>query len=243
LYIYCYDTLNNNNCDTFWTITYSTGAVISGLNPSSTYYWQVEALNAAGATFADGGAWWKFSMSGTASTVTTGPSPTTTRTPTATSTPLTPVPSQTPTATPTPTLTPTPTSTRTSTWTPVTPLPSFTPTPTATMGGGPPTPTATSLAGFPGAFAKLNPVNAATRVPSTLTLSWGSSPGATLYIYCYDTLNNNNCDTFWTITYSTGAAVSGLNLNTTYYWQVEAVNAAGATFADGGVWWGFQVNP
>jgi hypothetical protein len=70
-------------------------------------------------------------------------------------------------------------------------------------------------------------------------LSWSSSSGANLYIYCYDTLNNNNCDSFWTVTYSTGVAISGLNPNAIYYWQVQAVNGAGATFADGGVWWNF----
>ena len=38
----------------------------------------------------------------------------------------------------------------------------------------------------PGAFNKTSPVDAATNQPTSLTLSWGTSAGATGYEYCYD---------------------------------------------------------
>jgi len=278
-YLYCYDTINNNACDTAWTLTYSTSAAISGLSATQIYYWQVEAIKSPSAIYADGGTWWDFTPSsnpippvatntpgksltpsatgGTSTptrTATLGPTPTATLTATPTSTPsvtLTATPSPTLqtltlTLTPTPTLTRTPTATaslvpthtNTGTFTPT-----YTPTPTfsATPGGGgiTPTSTGTNAAGAPGDFGKLNPAKGATGVSPALTLSWSPSSGATLYIYCYDTTNNNDCDTFWTVTYSTSATISGLGSTQTYYWQVEAIKSPTAIYADGGSWWSF----
>ncbi len=94
----------------------------------------------------------------------------------------------------------------------------------------------------PGAFTKLTPANGATGRLTTPTVTWQASSGATSYTVCADTSNDNVCDTAWV---SVGTATSvtwpGAELahNTTYYWQVRAVNAAGYTPADSTTWWSF----
>ncbi|MEJ5310436.1 MAG: choice-of-anchor Q domain-containing protein [Anaerolineae bacterium] len=92
----------------------------------------------------------------------------------------------------------------------------------------------------PGDFGKTSPISGATGVSTSLTLAWGASSGATSYEYCYDTSDNDTCDGSWASAgANTGAALSGLGNNTTYYWQVRAVNDGGTTEADGGTWWSF----
>jgi large repetitive protein len=59
-YEYCVDTTNDGSCDTEWTTTPTITASPSGLAPSTTYWWQVRALNATGTTEADSGTWWSF---------------------------------------------------------------------------------------------------------------------------------------------------------------------------------------
>jgi hypothetical protein len=64
------------------------------------------------------------------------------------------------------------------------------------------------------------------------------------YEYCYDTSNDTFCDTGWVSTSTArSASLSGLTPGTTYYWQVRANNAAGSTYANGGVWWSFTTRP
>jgi hypothetical protein len=96
-----------------------------------------------------------------------------------------------------------------------------------------------TAATLPAAFNKTSPANGSTSQPTSLTLSWAASSGATGYEYCLDAVNNSACDTGWT---STGAAtsvtVNGLAGGTKYYWQVRARNAAGPREANGG-WWVF----
>ena len=90
------------------------------------------------------------------------------------------------------------------------------------------------------AFSKTAPANGATSQPTSLTLSWGTSSDATSYEYCYDTGDNNACDTSWISTgTSTIIGLSGLTIDTTYYWQVKAINPGASTLADGGTWWNF----
>jgi hypothetical protein len=38
----------------------SKSAAIRGLSQATVYYWQVRAINSFGATYANGGAWWRF---------------------------------------------------------------------------------------------------------------------------------------------------------------------------------------
>jgi len=92
---------------------------------------------------------------------------------------------------------------------------------------------------LPGAFSKLNPANAATDQPGSLTLSWAASTNATSYEYCYGT--TNPCSNWADNGASTSKTLSGLTPETTYYWQVRAKNTTGNTLADGGTWWSFSV--
>jgi hypothetical protein len=93
----------------------------------------------------------------------------------------------------------------------------------------------------PGAFNKLTPPDTTTNVPvNNLSLSWSASSLATSYQYCYDTVNNNSCDTSWMSATALSAILNGLSYNTIYYWQVCAVNASGVTEADGGTWYDFK---
>ncbi len=98
-----------------------------------------------------------------------------------------------------------------------------------------------SSAALPGAFAKTSPTSGLTGQSTSPTLSWGASSGVTAYEYCYDTTNDNAC-TNW-VSNGTGVSktLSGLSLNTTYYWQVRAVNGAGTTYANGNAtaFWSF----
>ena len=76
---------------------------------------------------------------------------------------------------------------------------------------------------------------------TSLTLSWGGSSGATSYEYCYDDTDDGSC-TGWTSTgTSRSVGISGLAADTPYYWQVQANDAEGTTYADGGAtaFWSF----
>ena len=93
---------------------------------------------------------------------------------------------------------------------------------------------------LPNDFTKSGPANGAVEQSIHPTLSWGATsyPGA--YEYCLDSSNNNRCDTSWVSTgANTSVALAGLNINTTYYWQVRANNATGSTYANSNVWWAF----
>jgi hypothetical protein len=96
----------------------------------------------------------------------------------------------------------------------------------------------------PGLFSKITPDNRATDQSIHPLLNWKSSLGAIDYEYCFDTLDNNSCDTDWTGTYWLGtyeskAALQNLPSGTTFYWQVRANNTAGTTYANKGKWWSF----
>jgi hypothetical protein len=92
----------------------------------------------------------------------------------------------------------------------------------------------------PGAFAKSSPRNAAKNLATSVALAWGASTNASSYEYCYDTSNNNTCNGNWVSTGSARTATASLlSRNTSYYWQVRAVNGAGTTLANSGTWWKF----
>jgi len=168
----------------------------------------------------------------TASTLTSTPShaPTLTIAPTITSTQAyTSTPSYTPTLTTASTLTNTPAYTPTATQT--IPGATFTPSPTATTGGP------------PADFVKLSPPTGSTGNQSKVVLSWEDITGASYYLFCYDTVNNNICDTSWTTSYQDSATINNLSLGRTYYWQVVMVKPPDSYFADNGAWWNFTTMP
>jgi hypothetical protein len=220
-YLLCYDLVNNNQCDSAWTIVPATGTVIFGLQTPRTYYWQVQAIRAPSTVYADGGEWWSFSTG----SAPLPPSATASFTPLAASSVT---PTRTASATPTRTASPTPTRTAS----PTLPAPAASATFTAS-----PSPVVT------GDLYKLSPLNGVVGVPTALVMSWTAVSGALSYNYCVDLIQNNFCDTTWTNTAGTTALVTGMVPGTTYYWQVVAIKPPGALLADGGVWWSFTTTP
>jgi photosystem II stability/assembly factor-like uncharacterized protein len=212
-YLYCYDTINNNICDRFWSATYSTSASIDGLAPGQIYYWEVAAIKSSGASYLDNATWWNFSVIGGSPTLTAVPS-----------------------STVTPVVSPTTTSTPTATQTVVSPTPSLSSTPTPSAS---PTSTGTTPAG---SFGKIGPADQSTGLSSDVGLTWGSVSGALYYLYCVDTSNNGICNTYWLSSGSTNATVNGLTPGATYSWEVVAIKSNGSVYADGGLWWGFSVS-
>jgi hypothetical protein len=93
---------------------------------------------------------------------------------------------------------------------------------------------------FPGAFSKTAPTDGATGISLSTTLAWDSSSNASSYQYCYDLIDDDQCNRTWSITPTTFVEISNLGANTTYYWQVRAINAAGTTAADGASWGSFK---
>jgi hypothetical protein len=91
----------------------------------------------------------------------------------------------------------------------------------------------------PGDFTKTGPANGAEYLPTSLTLSWNSSPRAGWYYFCYYSNNSNDCSGEWPMTASFNVALNNLQRNTTYHWQVRAYGTTGTTYADGGTWWTF----
>jgi hypothetical protein len=102
----------------------------------------------------------------------------------------------------------------------------------------------------PGAFAKNAPADSAIGIAVNPTLNWGTSNGTISYEYCFDTTNDSTCNGSWVSAgTNTSTTLTGLSTNTTYYWQVRAVNSSGTTYANNtlpypppdstGIWWSF----
>ncbi|HOC41907.1 MAG TPA: SBBP repeat-containing protein [Thermoanaerobaculales bacterium] len=93
---------------------------------------------------------------------------------------------------------------------------------------------------LPGPFGKVAPADGASGQPTDPTLSWGTSAGATGYERCVDTVDDDACNASWvSVGNATSTLLGGLDQATTYFWQVQAVNAQGSTVADAGAWWHF----
>lgn len=220
-YLYCLDTLNNSACDNSWNLSSTTSVTVTGLVPGNTYYWEVVAVKPSEALFANGGQWWNFNVAGS------GP----------TGTPIPPTATQAIPATSTPSVTASMIATSTGTSTP-------TPTATQILPGASLTPSATATPGSPSSSVyKVSPISGSTGNPGSLSLNWGPVSGVNYYMYCYDKVNNNICDTIWTVTTQVNINISGLTPGATYYWQVLAVTPRGAVFADSGTWWNFSTSP
>ncbi len=91
---------------------------------------------------------------------------------------------------------------------------------------------------IPSAPDKMDPSTSTPDARLDLTLSWKPST-APSYEYCIDTSNDAVCDTGWVATSATSVSLANLFFETTYYWQVRAVNSFGSTEADDGSWWSF----
>jgi Zn-dependent metalloprotease len=88
----------------------------------------------------------------------------------------------------------------------------------------------------PNAFNKSFPSNGGSGIDLSTFLWWNSSLNAEYYEYCYDVINDNQCNRTWNTAPSFSVGISNLGTNTTYYWQVRAVNGAGITYADNQSW-------
>jgi len=102
----------------------------------------------------------------------------------------------------------------------------------------------TAAAGGPGSFSKDAPLNGASNLPTaTVALRWLPASGATSYEVCAGTAANS-CDampgnTWLNVGSARAYTLTNLQVGTTYHWQVRAINAGGATAANGGAWWAF----
>jgi uncharacterized repeat protein (TIGR01451 family) len=239
--------------------------MLTNLQPGTTYYWQVRAINSGGTTAADGGAWWAFT--------------------TRNATP----PAEFSKAAPMPWATGVPTATAVLSWFVSTGATAY----EVCVGSAPGlceasggwvnvgnttqwTPPALSAATTywwqvralgsglsvqadggqwwafttvsdpppaPGAFSKRAPVQGANGQPfSGLTLQWFDSSGASSYQVCLGT-QAGLCDvtgSWVNVGSGTSWAVNAaLQPATTYWWQVRALNGSGVAQANGGAWWYF----
>ena len=255
-YEYCYDTTNDNACSG-WTSNGASTSVGLSLTYGMTYYWHVRATNGFGTTYSNGAAtaFWSFTTGYSPGPFNkTSPSNGTTNQPVS----LTMTWDASTYAasyeycidTTNDNACSSWVSTGTSTSVPIGPLAYGT---TyywqvramngfgTTYANGAPTAFWSFAIGSPPAnFNKIGPSNGAVDQPLTLVLNWGSSTGASSYEYCYDTVDNHECDGVWVSTgLNTNAVVSGLSTGTAYFWQVRALNGFGSMYADGETWWSF----
>ena len=260
-YEYCYDTTNDSACTTSWVSTgTATSAAISGLSTSTRYYWQVRANNSFGTTYANGSFdayWWFDTGSLPLAFNKTSPTNGATNQPASltlswgTSSGATSYEycyDQTGDGACTTWL-----STGTTTSAGISGLAyggtyywqvrAVNDFGTIYANGSETAYWSFTVGLLPGAFSKTSPVDAATGQPTSLTLSWGTSGGATSYEYCYDQTGDGACTTWLSTGTTTSAGISGLAYGSTYYWQVRANNSLGSTYANGSetAYWSFTV--
>ncbi len=96
---------------------------------------------------------------------------------------------------------------------------------------------------LPVPFGKLDPADGAVDQPLTVDFFWEESAGSTSYRFCIDTTDDGSCAPWTDVGSFLMVQVPGLDTDTTYYWQVEAVNGWGTTLADGGAWWSLATQP
>ena len=86
---------------------------------------------------------------------------------------------------------------------------------------------------LPAGFSLTSPANNATNQSVTVTLRWNASTRATSYEYCV-ALTQAACTNWKSTGTNTTVTASGLSYRSTYFWQVRAINAGGATISSGG---------
>jgi len=89
----------------------------------------------------------------------------------------------------------------------------------------------------PLSFSKTNPINSSINESTDRLYSWGISSFASSYEFCIDTNDNGTCDNSWLSTNLDLSKQVSLLSNTTYFWQVRAVNSNGVTYSDSNLWW------
>jgi phosphodiesterase/alkaline phosphatase D-like protein len=149
-YAYCLGT-SAVGCTNWVSTNTSTSVGLTGLEPNTTYYWQVRATNSFGETYANGAEAVRWSF---------------------------------------------------------------------------------STGGAPGAFNKSSPSNLVSGQNANVRLYWSGSSGATTYQYCLGT-SAESCTNWVSAGTSTSVGLTGLAVNTTYYWQVRATNGFGTEYANG----------
>jgi hypothetical protein len=258
-YEYCYDTTNDSVCSTSWISNGASTSVILNLLPNTTYYWQVRAVSVVGMTYANGSAtsFWNFKTGVLPGILNkSGPSDATINQPVS----LTLSWSASTGATSYWYCYDTSNDNACTTWvsngTATSKLLSGLAGNTtyywqvratnaigSAYGNGSSTDYWSFTTGaLPGTLNKISPTTAVTNQPLSLTLSWEASTGAASYEYCYDKTNDNACTGWVSNGTSTSKLLSGLAGNTTYYWQVRAVNPIGMTYANGVAtsYWSFK---
>ncbi len=255
-YQYCIDTTNDGACQGGnWVSTGANrSADLSGqLSVHTTYYWQVRALNSFGVTPANDG-WWSFTTSAM-------PGAFLKKTPASSSTKVPLQPTLNWTASPNATgyaycidqtddgacdgdrwITLRATTSRTL-YIPLHPLTTYYWQVRALNGFGTATSDGDAWWSFttgdpPAAFGKIGPADALQDQRLTVNLSWAASARASSYQYCLST-TNGACNSWVSTGTATSAKLSKLAQHTTYYWQVRAMNAIGATASDAALWWSF----
>ncbi len=86
----------------------------------------------------------------------------------------------------------------------------------------------------PGAAGSPNPSSGATNVSKNINLSWSAGSGATSHDVYFGTSSSLGSGSFQGNQSNTSFSPGTLNSNTTYYWRINEVNAAGTT--TGSVW-------
>ena len=255
-YDYCIDTSNDGVCGGSWTNNGTNTSIMLGLSGGTTYYWQVRAVNASGTVYANTGTWWSFTT-GNPPAAFNKSGPTNGATSQSLSPTLTWGTSTFATSyeycydTSNDNACSGWTSNGSSTSKALSGLSEYTTYYWHVIainiygvkysdGNSPTAFWSFTTGGVPGSFNKSNPSNGATNRPLNLTLIWGTSSNVASYDYCYDTDDNNSCDSSWINTgTNTSASISGLGLGTTYYWHVRANNSFGSSYSDSAAWWSF----
>ena len=255
-YFYCYDTTDDSDCSEWVDNGTETSITISGLAEETTYYWQVKAVNAFGDMYADGSgtAFWSFATGSVpASFGKTAPNNSHTDQPLE----LTLSWGTSSNASSYEYCYDTTDNNACSTW-----IDNSAET-TATVNGLIPGTTyywqvrASNSAGTtyadgsfeedwsfttgaePSEFEKSVPVDQTTAQSTELTLTWQPSSEGSTYLYCYDTTDDNDCAAWVDNGTATSVTISALDPNTTYFWQVKAVNAFGSVLSNASTWWSF----
>jgi hypothetical protein len=86
---------------------------------------------------------------------------------------------------------------------------------------------------YTGFFNKITPRGDAEQVSINPTFGWNSNHEDIEYEYCYDTIDDNQCDNWVSNGERNIFSLSNLNEGTTYYWHVRAIDNYGAGYPDG----------